>query len=688
MKAYQLKAAIKNHKPAVWRRCMVPGGITYSQLSLILTEVMGREEEADFEFEFYHRKIRFGESGEERQLKPDYSYSVAEASEFYIDELLDTEEWFSFYYGEQLKLRVTIEKRLEKNREKDCDKDNEKDCDKDAWPWIMDVKEVVEEGISKADIRENLRRINENLKKKYTIRYEKPEYKTRQQIQTEHQKGNFGLVGWKKAENDSGKIRHSGFYYLGLMGGILRKMTSQGEIAEELLSQEEQEFLAKAREIVEQKQMMGEVGAQEAQNPQRSETNSLSPEFQAKFREECQGEFQGERQAEFRGEHQAKFRGEYQAEFQGERRTELQTEFQDAISQKVQSENSGTKAGSDTGAKREANTGTNAGTNTGRISLTERLQWEDKDELMDLGKRLGLSGLSSLGKLRLAEKAANCLLTRDVMERYFIKQDERSIAAWEAAVAAGGLYQPLAEHVPLLERFYEDYYLAMYEDNSVEVPLSVAEKYNQMNTPEFRERRKRVSWMMACLRIHGMIYGAAPVSVVMRMYRKRAGYRLKQSEFSTVFRDIPEEDNLCELCGDMVIKKSLLENGYYERIEKMQEPWDFLVPEADEIEDCYENGYPSKERHYKELRNFLMRETEWKEGEIEDSLARIWSWTTQGYDAGEIERDLRNSGRVLADKGKQKEFLRMLKKTQDYTRCLKYRGHMEVQLQRMEIPFL
>lgn len=83
-----------------------------------------------------------------------------------------------------------------------------------------------------------------------------------------------------------------------------------------------------------------------------------------------------------------------------------------------------------------------------------------------------------------------------------------------------------------------------------------------------------------------------------------------------------------------------------------------------------------------------MRETEWKEGEIEDSLARIWSWTTQGYDAGEIERDLRNSGRVLADKGKQKEFLRMLKKTQDYTRCLKYRGHMEVQLQRMEIPFL
>lgn len=82
-----------------------------------------------------------------------------------------------------------------------------------------------------------------------------------------------------------------------------------------------------------------------------------------------------------------------------------------------------------------------------------------------------------------------------------------------------------------------------------------------------------------------------------------------------------------------------------------------------------------------------MGETGWTEDEIEDSLAQIWAWTTQGYDAGEIENDLRKRGRVLADQRKQKEFLRMIKKTQDYTRCLKYRGHMPVQLQRMEIPF-
>lgn len=41
MKAFQLKIAIKNSKPPIWRRVIVPAGITFSQLSLILNEVMG-----------------------------------------------------------------------------------------------------------------------------------------------------------------------------------------------------------------------------------------------------------------------------------------------------------------------------------------------------------------------------------------------------------------------------------------------------------------------------------------------------------------------------------------------------------------------------------------------------------------------------------------------------------------------
>lgn len=627
MNAYQLKAAIKNQKPLTWRRCIVPGGITYSQLSLILTDVMDRQEEADFEFEFYQKKIRFGESREDKQMRPNFSYSVAEASEFYIDELLDTEDWFSFYYGDQLKLRVTVEKRLER------------DGNEDAYPFIINVKmAVTEEDVSETDLKENLLRINSEMKKKYAVRYEGPEYKTREQIQKDHQNGKSGLVGWEKAENDPEKIRHSSSHYMKLMAGILQKaMPLQGVIVEELLSPEEQEFLEKAR----------------GTGQQRMEAEKEEPQA---FRREAQEE-KGQRAEE---EQRTK---------EGERTKEGQRIKEEQRTKEEQ------------GAKEEQQQ-TLKETNKGRISLTERLQWENKEELLQLGKEFGLSGISSLSKFRLAEKIVNHLLREDVMEDYFIGQDEEKILAWEAAVAIGTRHQPLAEHVELLEQFYEDNYLAMYEDDTVEIPLAVAERYQRINTPEFQSRRKRVTWMQACIHMHAMIYGSAPASVVMRLYRKKPGYRLKQSEFYSVFQDVPERENPCVIHGDKVIKEVFLKDGYYEKIEKMQEPWDFFIPEADEIKDCYQNGYPSKERHYRELKDFLRKEMQWGENKIKNCLARIWAWTTQGYDSREIESDLRQGGLVLKNKSKQKEFIRVLEKAQEYTRCLKYRGHMPVQIQR------
>ena len=41
MKAYQLKIMIKNSKPPIWRRVIVPAGLSFSQLELVLNESMG-----------------------------------------------------------------------------------------------------------------------------------------------------------------------------------------------------------------------------------------------------------------------------------------------------------------------------------------------------------------------------------------------------------------------------------------------------------------------------------------------------------------------------------------------------------------------------------------------------------------------------------------------------------------------
>ena len=52
MKAYQLKVSIKNSHPPIWRRCIVPAGITFSQLGVLLNEIMGWSGSHLFSFEF------------------------------------------------------------------------------------------------------------------------------------------------------------------------------------------------------------------------------------------------------------------------------------------------------------------------------------------------------------------------------------------------------------------------------------------------------------------------------------------------------------------------------------------------------------------------------------------------------------------------------------------------------------
>lgn len=114
MKAYQVKIVIKNSKPPIWRRLIIPAGITFSRLSRILDKAMGWSDSTGFEFEFYHTKVRIVEDLE-AALAEGKVFEYYEASEAYIEEFLDNSEWFT-YTCDREKLwshRVDIEQVLD-----------------------------------------------------------------------------------------------------------------------------------------------------------------------------------------------------------------------------------------------------------------------------------------------------------------------------------------------------------------------------------------------------------------------------------------------------------------------------------------------------------------------------------------------------------------------------------------------
>ena len=153
MKAYQLKIQIQNSHPPIWRRIIVPAGLSFSQLSILLNEAMGWCGYHLTSFEFYHQKIRIEENLEEYDMWGWDEYEMLEAGETLIDEFLDDEQWFTYIYdfGDYWKHRVTIENHF--TEEFDLERVNAKLrslylSDKVSGP--MTQKEIYEEILTKS----------------------------------------------------------------------------------------------------------------------------------------------------------------------------------------------------------------------------------------------------------------------------------------------------------------------------------------------------------------------------------------------------------------------------------------------------------------------------------------------------------------------------------------------------------
>lgn len=179
MKVYQLKAAIKNIKPPAWKRCLIPAGITFAQLGIILEELMETDVTEAYEFEFYQRKIHVREWRENGNISR-YMFDFMSASDTYIDTLLHEGEWFTFRTQSEREYRVTIEKCME-NIEF-------------SYPVIVKQKE----NASVCTWAETAEK-NKELQRVFSIQYGDPDYRTFQELRKDLEKGVTGLRGNHKA---------------------------------------------------------------------------------------------------------------------------------------------------------------------------------------------------------------------------------------------------------------------------------------------------------------------------------------------------------------------------------------------------------------------------------------------------------------------------------------------------------
>lgn len=115
MEFYQLKITRKGTKPPIWRRCLVPANITFAQMAVILEDILEYETSSLYEFEFFQKKVHVREWTEGGKTTTSWQYDFMSAADTFVNDLMDTEKWFTFRVHAEEKLpeyRADIEKKV------------------------------------------------------------------------------------------------------------------------------------------------------------------------------------------------------------------------------------------------------------------------------------------------------------------------------------------------------------------------------------------------------------------------------------------------------------------------------------------------------------------------------------------------------------------------------------------------
>ena len=190
MEFYQLKIIRKGTKPPVWRRCLVPSNITFAQMAAVLEEILEYSFTDRYEFEFYQEKVHVREYREDEPQVTSYQYDFSNASNTFVNDLLDKMTWFTFRVktNEQKlpEYRAEVEKKLPAVSE-----DGGALC-----PVIMKEKTGAEE-----EFWSDTEQKNKRLAELFTLEAGEPDYRISKEIHEDICQGKASLIFSENAES-------------------------------------------------------------------------------------------------------------------------------------------------------------------------------------------------------------------------------------------------------------------------------------------------------------------------------------------------------------------------------------------------------------------------------------------------------------------------------------------------------
>lgn len=309
------------------------------------------------------------------------------------------------------------------------------------------------------------------------------------------------------------------------------------------------------------------------------------------------------------------------------------------------------------------------------IKLWHTLMMYDKESLLNYAGNLQIRRTSGLKKDELAEKIANELLAPSVMRRRLATFTAEQRALLERAIEAP--FVPKEEEMEGALMLYESDYAFLNKKDELHVPVDVAAAYKRINTPEFQQYAKKMSWLAQCLNFGENFYGVFDKDVLLKMYNNRKGFHISHDELERLCNDFPEDMTECHLESGQrfIVTEYLTYDEQYKDLLELQMGKEFYIPNAEQVLDYSKNLYLSQEPAYEKLRSFFQMEVGMSFSDADDETAEVWEKIQGDMDFQDIFQDLLKVCEETLDDHKLEKLVSLLQNANNHTRMLIHRGH-------------
>ena len=137
------------------------------------------------------------------------------------------------------------------------------------------------------------------------------------------------------------------------------------------------------------------------------------------------------------------------------------------------------------------------------------------------------------------------------------------------------------------------------------IPKEVVDVYDVFKGKEFDENRKKVSFLLCCLRTSGILYGIMPFDIFMKIINVNSDIHMSEEDVREAINNMPPEFSDYILVKDKIYHKELYPND--RGLLQAQGDKEYYIPSKDEIIDLGILGYLPNSKELKRFENYLVR---------------------------------------------------------------------------------